>query len=187
MRALEHHGFDAYGLEPSQTFHKRATASGIEADRLQLATVEDAEYEQGTFDFVTFGAVLEHLQDPAWAVKRALTWLAPYGLLHVEVPSSRWLIARALNVAYRIQGMDYVTNLSPMHPPYHLYEFSLASFRRHGERAGYRLVAHQTLPCETFLPKTLESLATRVMNATGTGMQLQVWLARDDSKGASRG
>jgi SAM-dependent methyltransferase len=178
MRALDGHGFDAYGLEPSPAFHKRALEGGIRADRLQLASVEEAKYEEGTFDLVSFGAVLEHLHDPATAIERALTWLVPGGLIHAEVPSSRWLVARMLNVVYRLQGLDYVTNLSPMHPPYHLYEFSLASFKRHGERVGYTVAAHQTFACETFLPKPLERPTARVMDQTDTGMQLQVWLAR---------
>jgi SAM-dependent methyltransferase len=184
MRALERGGFEAFGLEPSPAFHARAIAGGIPPDRLQLTGVEDAEYDQNHFDFVTFGAVLEHLQDPAQAIEQALTWLAPGGFIHVEVPSSRWLVGRMLNLLYRVQGLDYVTNLSPMHPPYHLYEFSLASFERHGKRVGYRLVTHQTFACETFLPKPLDRLATAAMRATGTGMQLQVWLSRD-SRGSA--
>jgi hypothetical protein len=59
-------------------------------------------------------------------------WLAPNGQIYAEVPSARWLIGRMLNLAYRVRGIDYVTNLSPMHSPYHLYEFELKSFQRHG-------------------------------------------------------
>ena len=73
--------------------------------------------------------MLEHLQDPAAALTRALGWLAPSGLIHVEVPSAKWLLGRLLNLATRGLGMDYVTNLSPMHPPYHLYEFTLCLLR----------------------------------------------------------
>ncbi len=178
MSALERHGFDTYGLEPSRSFHQRALSRGIHTDRLQLAAIEEADYEQDMFDLVSFGAVLEHLRDPAVALGRALGWLAPGGLIQAEVPSARWLLARLLNAAYRAQGLDYVTNLSPMHPPYHLYEFALASFQRHGDRTGYKVIAHQSFVCETFLPQPLRTLATRVMRETGTGMQLQVWLAR---------
>ena len=177
MTVLERNGFDCYGLEPSQSFRDRAISRGVRAGRLQLAAIEDAEYGPDAFDLVTFGAVLEHLRDPASAIARALFWLAPGGLIHAEVPSSRWLLARLLNAAYRAQGLDYVTNLSPMHPPYHLYEFALGSFQRHGDRTGYEVVAHRLFACETFLPRPFGSLATRVMEATGTGMQLEVWLA----------
>lgn len=176
MTALSREGFETYGLEPSHSFHERAVANGIPADRLQLAGVEEAEYDSEAFDFVSFGAVLEHLQDPAAALERAASWLAPGGLIHAEVPSARWLLARTLNAAYLAQGLDYVTNLSPMHPPYHLYEFTAASFHQHGRRVGYRVVSHQVFACSTFLPQPLAALATWIMNRTGTGMQLRVWL-----------
>jgi SAM-dependent methyltransferase len=178
MGQLADSGFDTWGLEPSASFRDRAIQRGIAADRLRLGAIEDAEYETASFDLVSFGAVLEHLHNPADAIARALGWLSPNGLLLAGVPSARWLIGRLLNLSYRVRGMDYVTNLSPMHDPYHLYEFTLQSFERHGERAGYQVAHSECLPCETFLPGVLAPLAQRVMEATGTGMQLQVWLRR---------
>ncbi len=183
MSALARHGFVVHGLEPSRPFYDRAITNGIEPDRLRLAAVEDVDYEPDSFDLVSFSAVLEHLRDPAAAIERALRWLSPGGLIHAEVPSARWLMARLLNLVYRAQGVDYVTNLSPMHPPYHLYEFTPASFRRHGRRAGYELVEHEFFPGQTFLPRPVDALATRVMDSTETGMQLEVWLARPTPSG----
>jgi SAM-dependent methyltransferase len=183
MRALARHGFDVRGLEPSRPFYDRAISSGVSADRLRLAPIEDVDYGPDTFDLVSFGAVLEHLRDPAAAIERALRWLAPGGLIHAEVPSARWLMGRLLNLVYRAQGLDYVTNLSPMHAPYHLYEFTPLSFRRHGRRAGYELVEHTLFAGQTFMPRPIDAVATRVMDATGTGMQLEVWLARPTPPG----
>jgi SAM-dependent methyltransferase len=176
MLRLTAAGFDTWGLEPSAAFRERAIAGGVSADRLQLGTVESAVYDLHSFDLVSFGGVLEHVYDPAAVIEQALTWLAPGGLVFAEVPSARWLMARLLNAAYRLQGLDYVTNLSPMHDPFHLYEFTVEAFRRHGERAGYTVPEVTTLPCETFLPQRVEPFAQRVMELTGTGLQLQVWM-----------
>lgn len=181
MATLEAEGFDAYGLEPSPHFRDRAISSGIRPERITLASIEQAEYGREAFDLVSFGAVLEHLHDPAAAIERALRWLAPGGMISVDVPSARWLLARVINVAYRAQGLDYVMNLSPMHPPYHLYEFTLASFERHARRANYRVAAHERFVCQTFLPPLVDPLARRIMERTRTGMQLQVWLTRAGS------
>ena len=185
MDALQDGGFDAYGLEPSASFRDEAMKRGIEKERLQLATIEDASYDRGTFDLISFSAVLEHFQAPGSALERAMEWLAEEGLIFVEVPSARWLLGGLLNTAYRVQGLDYVTNLSPMHPPYHLYEFTLESFIKHGERVGYAVAEYHFLPCETFLPRPLEKVAQRLMAATDTGMQLQLWLRASDQAGAS--
>lgn len=182
MHALERHGIRAYGLEPSHSFRERALSSGIPSERLRLSSAEDAPLEPGSFDLVTLGAVLEHLHNPAAVLERALLWLTPGGLIHVEVPSARWLLARALNLFYRAQGLDYVTHLSPMHPPYHLYEFTLRSFTEHGARVGYQVVEHEHVVCNTFLPPPLSALAARVMKATATGMQLRLWLTRSPAR-----
>lgn len=178
MMRLADAGFDVYGLEPSATFRERAIELGADPARLAHAAVEDADYPSGQFDLVSFGAVLEHLHDPAAALERALAWLAPGGLMVAEVPSARWLLGRSLNAVYRLQGSGLVTNLSPMHPPFHLHEFTVESFRLHGLRAGYEVTASRFFPGDPLLPAPLGGLARRLMAVTDTGMQLEVWLRR---------
>src|SRR5690242_11514322 len=78
MKSLTAHGFESHGLEPSDPFRRAAIErGGIDPDRLTLGAVETASYESGAFDFVIFGAVLEHLPDPAGQIDRAMAWLAP--------------------------------------------------------------------------------------------------------------
>src|SRR5205085_2091982 len=79
------------------------------------------------FDFITFGAVLEHLYHPAACLEKALQWLKPEGILQVEVPSSKHLVSKLINIYFTLIGTNFVTNISPMHAPFHMYEFSLKS------------------------------------------------------------
>ena len=37
--------------------------------------LEEVDYEANSFDFITFGAVLEHLYDPAQSIKQVMKWL----------------------------------------------------------------------------------------------------------------
>ena len=179
MIAMEKSGFEAHGFEPSGPFHERAIARmGIPADRLRLGSLEDLEYDEGRFHFITFGAVLEHLYDPSAAIAKASRWLAPGGVIHIEVPSSRWLVGRLINAAYRVQGLDYVGNISPMHRPFHLFEFGLKSFERDGARNGYAVAHHAYEVCPTYMPALIDPMLRLTMRLTGTGMQLTVWLRR---------
>ncbi|MCX7764845.1 MAG: class I SAM-dependent methyltransferase [Bacteroidia bacterium] len=115
---LEREGFETWGIEPSPTFRKRAIELGFAPpDRLILASVEEAEFPPEHFDFITFSAVFEHLYYPGEVLRKVLRWLKPDGVIHVEVPSANWLIAKLLNTYYRLIGTDYTTHLSPMHPP----------------------------------------------------------------------
>jgi SAM-dependent methyltransferase len=179
MVALANAGFDVYGVEPSEPFYRRATdRMSIEKNRIQLAPVEDAAFEPASFDFINFGAVLEHLFDPSAVLQKALGWLRQDGLIHVEVPSSAWLMSRLARLFYRVTGSDYVVNTCPMHPPYHLYEFGLGSFRENGEVNGYKVVYHEYYVCDSYMPRILRPVFDTVMRLTGTGMQLAVWLGK---------
>jgi predicted SAM-dependent methyltransferase len=124
--------------------------------------------------------VLEHLYDPSAAIEKALRWLKHGGLIHIEVPSSKWLVNRIANTLYKLQGLDYVANISPMHNPYHIYEFGLESFKKNAALHHYKLVHHSYEVCETYLPKFLNALAVPYMRSTDTGMQLEVWLRKEE-------
>lgn len=162
MIALRNEGYEVYGFEPSFPFYERAIAV----------------YQDNFFDFITFGAVLEHLYDPSEAIKKAIAWLKPEGIIQIEVPSSNWLIAKILNGYYRLRGLDYVSNLRPMHEPYHLFEFSLESFQNHSAVNGYEIVFHEYYVAQTYMPRILDFVLIPLMARTNQGMQLCVWLKK---------
>mgnify|MGYP002382273216 CR=1 FL=1 len=179
MIAMQKAGVEAYGIEPSSPFYERAISKmDIHTDRLVHASIETALFPSAFFDFINFGAVLEHLYDPSQAIIRALTWLKPSGVIHVEVPSSRWLVNKIANFYYRSIGTDYVANLSPMHIPFHLYEFSVDSFRQHGRVQGYEVALCEYFVCQTYMPPVFDRFLRVVMDRTKTGMQLGVWLRK---------
>ena len=179
MLALTKAGYDAFGLEASAQFHERAISRmGIDRSRLRLGGLEDTEYPENEFDLISFGAVLEHLYDPSASIIKAMRWLKPGGVMHIEVPSSDWLIGKFINLYYRLTGTDYVGNLSPMHEPYHLHEFSLRSFELHSNQHGYLIAHHEYYVCQTYMPAILDPLLKTYMARTNTGMQLCVWLRK---------
>jgi SAM-dependent methyltransferase len=185
MAALGRAGFDVAGIEPSPSFRQAAVGRmGIPAERLKLASVENAEFPDDSFDFINFGAVLEHLADPAAALKKTIHWLKPGGVMYVEVPSSAFLLSRLVRLFYRLTGAHYVISTSPMHAPYHLYEFGLESFHRHGIEAGYSVARHAYYPCAGYMPRFLIGPFNWIMKLTRTGMQLAVWLRKDSSPDA---
>lgn len=179
MIALERRGITAFGIEPSEPFYDRAIESmGIQPAKLQMASIEKAEYAENTFDFVTFGAVLEHLYDPSESIRTALKWTRPGGLIHIEVPSADWLTNKISNLVYFFQGLDYVANISPMHSPFHLYEFTRKSFVHHARLNEYDIAFSEIQVASTFLPKILDFVVKPIMSATNTGMQLEIWLRK---------
>ncbi len=180
MISLSKNGFDTYGFEPSASFYEKAiSAMGISRERLKLDRIENVNYPGNQFDFITFGAVFEHLYHPAACLEKAMGWLKPGGIIHVEVPSSSYLIARLFNGYYRLRGTNYVTNISPMHVPFHLYEFGLKSFEALGKRLGYKIEKQRYEVCEIMhIPKLFHPFLKKYMQWTKTGMQMTVYLRK---------
>ena len=178
MISLQNAGFDAFGFEPSKPFYDRAISRmNISPDKLRMGTIEDTSYPNNSFDFITFGAVAEHLYHPAAALEKAMNWLRPNGIIHVEVPSAKYFMSLVSNLYFRIRGTNYVTNLSPMHMPFHLYEFDLDSFRLLGEKLNFK-VDHFHVDVNHIwnMPKILHPILHKWMEITKTGMQLTVYL-----------
>ncbi len=181
MLSLANAGFDAYGFEPSESFYERALSKmNIPPEKLRLGKIEDMDYEENFFDFISFGAVFEHLYHPAFCLEKAMHWLKPGGIIHIEIPSSKHLIARLFNIYYRLAGTNYVTNISPMHSPFHMYEFGYNSFTELSKKLGYKIKFHEYYVCDIYhIPKFLHFPLRKIMKWTNTGMQLTVWLSKE--------
>lgn len=176
---LKRAGYDTWGIEPSSSFHRYAIDKmGMDPEKYLHASVEQAELPAASFDFIYMGAVFEHLYDPDAVLQRVLNWLAPNGLIFIEVPNARWLMATLTDFAYKIRGMDYTVHLSPLHSPFHIYEFSEKTFRLHAKRRGYKIELIRLYQGPTYAPKFLDPILHRWMQSTGTGMQLGVWISR---------
>ena len=178
--ALSKAGFNTYGFEPSIPFYERAISNmGVDKEKLKLDSMENVKYDSNTFDFITFEAVLEHLYDPSGSIKKAMSWLKSSGVMHIEVPSSEWFVSRLINTYYKFIGTSFVTNISPMHSPFHLYEFHEKSFKKNGARLGYTTVDFSTAVCEIpSFPKFLHPFLKKYMKWTNTGLQHVVWLKK---------
>jgi SAM-dependent methyltransferase len=99
------------------------------ADELHVGDVLAAPFAPGRFDVVTALHVLEHVPDPVGAVRRMLEWLAPGGLLVLEVPNAGGLGARLFGRAW--SGLEL---------PRHLSHFTPETLARVVERAGGRVI-----------------------------------------------
>ncbi|MGH6691720.1 MAG: class I SAM-dependent methyltransferase, partial [Gammaproteobacteria bacterium] len=150
-------------------------------DELHVGDILTASFAPARFDVVTAFHVLEHVPDPVAVTRRMLDWLAPGGLLIVEVPNAGGLGAKLFGGAWA--GLEL---------PRHLSHFTPASLGAVVEKAGGRVVWtwHQAKP-RTYLwslsallrdrgSSGLANLAERrpVYGALKLGLELLVPLAR---------
>jgi SAM-dependent methyltransferase len=85
----------------------------------------------GQFDIVTFNKVLEHVEDPVAMLRRAQQFLAPGGLVYLELPDGEMAAqAGAGREEFFVE---------------HLHVFSFISMAMLADRAGFRPIAIERL------------------------------------------
>jgi SAM-dependent methyltransferase len=123
--------------------------SGIELDAAAVAKARAvtsdvfegdptaAPFVPESFDVITSFHVVEHLPEPRAALTRMLQWLAPGGVMIVEVPNVGGVGGRTFGRYW--SGLDF---------PRHLTHFTPATMAAMVERAGGRVVdvRHRTKP-----------------------------------------
>ncbi len=119
-------GWQVAGIEPDEAAAGKARRF---TEEIYIGDALLAPFPSGRFDLVTAMHVVEHVPDPVRLVRRMVDWLAPGGLLIIEVPNADGLGARLFGRAW--SGLEL---------PRHLSHFSPETLRRVVERAGGRVV-----------------------------------------------
>lgn len=113
-------GYRLTGIEPNDGYREYARKEyGVD---LRPGTLDDASFEPGEFDLITIFHVLEHVPDPAAALRRLAGWLKPGGHLYIEVPNALTGVSSPSNLYHRA----------------HLFYFAAAPLAALAERAGLR-------------------------------------------------
>ena len=147
-------GWRATGVDASKWAIARARERCPDATFVN-DLLENEAFEDSSFAAVTLWDVLEHVRSPAETLELVRKWLAPGGLLFLNVPSSDSLTAR-------LMGRHWVLLLRE-----HLWYFSRTSIHRLLGQAGFELI--RTRP--TLVRHSVANIAGRVAQYPG-------WLGR---------
>jgi len=118
-------GWETAGLEVCDAGLARAEARGIEVVR---SSVEDAPFDDGSFDAVTAFYVLEHVPQPMEFLAACRRLLKPGGLLYLRVPDTTPLKDRLARFGIENRLYD---------APFHVLDFSPLALRSALERASF--------------------------------------------------
>jgi len=94
-----------------------------------VGSVEDVDYEPGSFDIITMWHFLEHTRKPSKCLEKAYLWLKPDGILVVDVPNYAGTDAKKTWAQWK--GWQL---------PYHFYHFTPDTLRRLLAKYGFDTV-----------------------------------------------
>jgi len=118
-------GWQVTGIEVDEAAAAKARRF---TDDIHVGDVLTVPFAPARFDVVTAFHVLEHVPDPVAMIRRMLGWVAPGGMLIVEVPNVGGLGAGIFGKAW--SGLEL---------PRHLSHFSPQTLTRAVEQAGGRV------------------------------------------------
>jgi SAM-dependent methyltransferase len=142
VKAARLRGWEAVGLEPTPSFAEVARANS--GGEVVAAKVEERPFPEASFDAITISAVLEHLYNPLEVIQEVERLLRPGGVVWVGVPNEAGAFYRLGNSYHRLRGRDWVVNLSPTFPPYHVFGFTPGSVACMLRVAGLQVLRVQT-------------------------------------------
>ena len=128
LRVARENGWSVIGIETSPTFADYAARySGAQ---IIQAPLNECDFQANSFDAIVLGAVLEHLYNPDETIKEIARILKPGGALFVDVPNEQGLYFILGNYYQKFRRRDWVVNLAPTFPPYHVFGFGPQSLRK---------------------------------------------------------
>jgi SAM-dependent methyltransferase len=183
LRAATEAGWQCVGIEPSRTFSEYAASfSGSE---VRCKPIEECDFESSSFDAVILAAVLEHLYNPDETIKEISRILRPGGALFLDVPNEQGLYFQVGNIYQKCLGRDWVVNLSPTFPPFHVFGFGPKSLKallaKHGLRQTDWHVygGHSVLASRGRVIGMIEVMASHAISAISNigslGTYIETW------------
>jgi len=183
LRAARLAGWEAVGIELSPTFAEYAARhSGAEVLRKPL---EDCGFAPRSFDAVLLSAVLEHLYNPNEVISEIARIIRPGGALFLHVPNEAGLYFRLGNLYEGLRGRDWVVNLAPTFPPFHVFGFTPPALRALLSKHRFEVRNWSVYPGESLVPPhgglmgRLEQHAARLVTAVSKigelGTYIETW------------
>lgn len=161
-----------HGIEPVD---QAASLAMERYDRVAVSTLENWIWDGTYYDTVVFADVLEHLADPAAALRRARDWLADSGHLFISIPNVRHLsviVPLVFAGEWRYEDAGIMDST-------HLRFFTLKSFDRLLMETGWERIAVQRYGMQR-----AARVASRLFPPAGSFLLSRIFLVARKAVGA---
>lgn len=122
---------EAYGIEEDRNIEPIAKELDLD---IFFGSLENSDFPDNSFDYITMSQVLEHIQDPLNFLKLAVNKLSPGGKIIMSFPNK--------DSFYRVISKEKWIN---WHVPYHLNFFSEKSLNLLADETGLKIEKIRTI------------------------------------------
>lgn len=134
LKAAKKANFDVYGTEISPAAAK--AAKNLYDLDIHLTELEDADFEENSFDVITIWHVIEHVKNPVELFKKAHNLLKPGALVFVATINLNKYVSRTL---YRLTTNKPYPFFSPKGEQ-HLFHFTPSTLEMIIKKAGFNII-----------------------------------------------
>ncbi len=173
---------EVVAVEPSQTFFKQLKENLHDHNSVKLFQNTLEEFKNNNpsarFDFIFIHEVLEHVPNPIKLLSVARDMLKEKGIIYVCVPNNRWLTYSLVKFVYALTGKCFTPHLAPLHPPFHLYEFSKSTFNYITSMLNLEIISIRTRTERTYVPTPLHYPVKFLSKLFDKGYEVEVILRK---------
>lgn len=153
-------GQNVKGIEPNKGYAEHSIREyGLD---IQVGFIQDAKFQEESFDLITIWHVLEHTENPCDVLLKLHTLLKPQGILVIEVPSIEAICQSPKSTFHEA----------------HIFNFNVATLQRLAEKAGFTEMTHPTISADggniTIITqkKSANSVGRRKFNIPGNSEKI---------------
>jgi len=139
---LRKQGFNSQGIEPSKGLYEYSLKTY--KSECYNGVIENFS-TINKFDVITAIHSLEHMDDPHSFLTKAHHLLDSTGILFIEVPNTKSIFLKIIDLFFRLKGLKWSSRLSPLHPPFHKYGYNKSSLNKLLEINQFRVIKIKTL------------------------------------------
>jgi 2-polyprenyl-3-methyl-5-hydroxy-6-metoxy-1,4-benzoquinol methylase len=150
-------GWEAQGVDNDPAALAEAQRRGL---KVSSVCPHGLNFDEGRFDVVTMGHVIEHVHDPRTLLEECFRVLSPQGLLWLETPNIESIGHRLFRRAWR--GLE---------PPRHLIVYSERALRQSLEDAGFTIIE---LPFHAAVTKDIWAASRLIAERDGSSQHWSI-------------
>lgn len=169
----QHSDFNVSGVELS-TYAADYARNNFSLD-ISNTTLEESNFEDGSFDVITMLDLIEHVPDPSKVLEKSNALLKQGGFLYILTVNENSLMTKLADLIYKVSRGKISKPVELLHPVHHIHHFSKKTLKKTLKNNGFEIVytKKSEMPAENIEGSKITKTIARVMYVFSTLLHWQ--------------